>query len=330
MILLGRPYSISKKISLGVFIGLTFVTLIVLPFNEYFFNVVTVSYQTIFRSEIQNIQNNGILDIIRIFFYPAFLFFGGDWNVFRPFMVGLSSIFLLLILYLSFIKKQFKLIGVMILILGFANFRPVDPIGRMYYEAFHMLSWYGIFIFLIFLMEGYINKYNKIVSYLTLTSSVGLFLYITLSPSSFIHGKRDTHEEFLTNFGKELQVGEVVKILSKPSDTLFLDGFDDLIYWQAKRMSSYKYSWYTSVMPAFPKYTKARLEMFKNNPPDFYYGSCPKDTNNYRLLPQNTRHEYQQLYSRSKPTCLYIKKTKIPYISSESWKKAKDFSYELP
>lgn len=329
LILWGKPFSISKEISLAIFSILTILFLIILPFQEYFFNVVTVSSQTVFHSEIQNGFFN-INNILKVFFYPIFLFFGGEWNFFRPFLVVLSGIFLLLVFHLCFVQKKFKLVSVAILLLGFANLRPVIPVGKIYYEAFHMISWYGVFLFLIFLMLRTINSYNKIIFRSLIAVFIGLFLYIIMSPESIVNERLDPHEVFLTNFGKELQVGEVVKILSKPSDTLFIDGFDDLIYWQAKRMSSYKYSWYTSVMPLFPKYTKARLEMFKNEPPDFYYGSCLGETLEHKLLPKNIRQDYQQLYSRGNKTCLHVKKVKIQFISSESWKRVEDFGYELP
>lgn len=329
LILWGRPFSKSKAISLVIFSVLTILFLIILPIQEYIFNVVTVSNQTVFRSELQN-GFFGISNIIRVFFYPISLFFGGDWNFIRPFMVILSGIFLLLVFHLVLIQKKFKLVGFVILFLGFANLRPVIPVGKIYYEAFHMIPWYGMFIFLIFLMFNTVNSYSKIIFRGLLAVFIGLFLYIIISPDSIINERLDPHEVFLTNFGKELQVGEVVKILSEPSDTLFIDGFDDLIYWQAKRMSSYKYTWYTSVMPFFSKYTDARLEMFKNDPPDFYYGSCPGEMSEYKLLPKDIKQDYQQLHSRDDPTCLYIKKAKMQSISSESWKKAKDFGYELP
>jgi hypothetical protein len=132
-----------------------------------------------------------------------------------------------------------------------------------------------------------------------------------------------------------LQEGEVIRALSSPGDTLFVDGSEDLIYWQAKVESPYKYSWYTSSMPLLDKYTDERIEMFKNDPPDFYreYGMCPKAKDKimpdaYRL-PDFIKDEYVRLYS-DRPTCLFVKKNKIPEITAEQRKKAEDFLYHIP
>lgn len=308
-----------KKISLSVFATLTFLALAFTPLPEYIFNVVTINLKT----------RPFPFAMMKTFFYPIYLFFGGEWNIFRHFILSLDSLFLILLLLLLLFYKRIKLIGIIILLLGFANFRVVNP-GRIFYEAFHMLPWYGMFILILFLMLSEVYKYKRKIGLLFSTLLVFLFAYIIFSPQSFIHDEVNPHEEFITNFGNELQVGEVVKSLSDPGDTLFLDGFDDLIYWQADRLSTYKYSWYTSVMPRIPKYSQARLDMFADDPPDFYYGTCPGKEVPSWMMPENIRDEYQQLYSSGKPTCLYVRKAKIPQISKERWEKARESLYELP
>ena len=129
-------------------------------------------------------------------------------------------------------------------------------------------------------------------------------------------------------------MGEVVRALSNPGDTLFLDASDDMIYWQAKLPSPYKYSWYTSAMPYFKKYTDDRMKMFKENPPTFYkeFGSCPKKSDigeNYRL-PTFVAERYVRLYNLKSPSCLYVRKDKVEQISEKQWQKAKEHLYSLP
>lgn len=328
LILWGKSFEKKKIVSLVIFIALLLVAMAFLPLKEYLFNIVTVNLKTVLRSESKNSGLFG-LGALKAFFYPIYLFFDGEWNFFRFFILGLNAVFLALFLQILFFDKQKKWAGVIILLLGLANLRVVEP-GKTFYAAFHLLPWYALFILILFLMLAYVHQDKKKVGW---GLSFGLFLmfaYFILAPTSYIHDQVDPHEEFITNFWNDLQVGEVVRNLSDSTDTLFLDGFDDLIYWQAGLVSPYQYSWYTSVMPRLPKYNQARLEMFANRPPDFYYGSCPGKETSFPVLPEDIRKDYQQLNSLGKPTCLYVKKKKMPQISEEKWKKAEEFLYERP
>ena len=327
LIFLGKPFSHIKKLSFGLFILLVVLFLAIMPLPDYFFNVVTVNSQ-ILSSEIG--ENNILgLGALKLFSYPIIIFFGGEWNIFRYFLVGLDLVFLISFLFLLKSKEKRWILLISFLILGLANVRIVPP-GKIFYAAFHMIVWYGLFIatVIFYLKEVFIYKKKLAIHLLTVLAI--LFIYIIGSPESFIREKIDPHYEFITNYGKELQVGEVVRLLSKPTDTLYLDGADDLIYWQAKRLSPYKYSWYTSKMLWFPPYRQARIDMFKKNPPDFYYRFCSKKIVSDYFLPKAYENDYQNIYSLGKPTCLYVKKSRLETIEKEKWQKAKEFLYELP
>lgn len=327
LIFFGKPFSFSKKMALGLFALLVVAFLSIMPLSEYFFNVVTVSSQ-IFRSEA---GDNNLLGLgaINIFIYPILIFFGGEWNIFRYFLVGLDSVFLASFLFLFPVKEKRKALFFLFLILGLANVR-IFPPGKIFYAAFHMIAWYGLFIAALIFLLNELFSYKKKITVSLLIVLVILFAYIVGSPRSFIREKTDPHYEFITNYGKELQVGEVVRLLSKSTDTLYLDGGDDLIYWQAKRLSPYKYSWYTSGMLGFSRYQQARLEMFATSPPDFYFRFCAKEIVTNYFLPKEYENDYQNLYSLGNPTCLYIKKSKIASIQEEKWQKAGEFLYGLP
>ncbi|MCL5438559.1 MAG: hypothetical protein M1268_01045, partial [Patescibacteria group bacterium] len=328
LLIQGNNFSKIKQVSMAMFFTLVGITLFFIPIREYFFNVFEVNFNTVPQS------GNGAgtifgFDFLKIFFYPLYLFINGEWNIFRYFTVALDMVFLSCVLILGIYHKKIKIIVLMLLILGFANIRYVLP-GKIFYEAFHMLPWFSIFIMVTLLMVFDLYKYKKKAALMMFIFLTIMFLYINLSPKSFIREKIDMHYEFMTNYGNDLRVGETVKILSGANDTLFLDGADDLIYWQADLNSPYKYSWYTSFMPLIPRYVSSRVEMFTKNPPDFYYGTCPNQKIANRTLPENIKTEYAQFYSGEKPTCLYIKKSKIPNITEEKWLKAKEFSYYLP
>lgn len=327
LIFFGNSFSSVKKVALGLFVLLVILFLAVLPMPEYFFNVVTVNGQ-ILRSEggENNLLGPGI---VKLFAYPILILFGGEWNIFRYFLVGLDLIFLISFLFLFRIKEKRRVLLISLLILGFANVRIVVP-GKIFYAAFHMVVWYGLFIATLTFLLNDLFFYKKKIAASLLIVLIILFVYIVGSKDSFTREKNDPHYEFITNYGKELQVGEVVRLLSKPTDTLYLDGADDLIYWQAKRRSSYKYSWYTSGMPRFSRYRQARVDMFATSPPDFYYRFCTKEIVFDYFLPEAYENDYQNITSLGKPTCLYIKKSKIENIAEERWQKAKEFLYELP
>lgn len=327
LIIFGKPFSYSKKLALGIFILLVIFFLAIMPLPEYFFNVVTVNNQ-IFHTEA--VENNLLgFGVVKLFVYPILILFGGEWNIFRHFLVGLDFVFLVSFLFLLKLKEKRRVLFIFFLILGLANVRIVPP-GKIFYAAFHMIVWYGLFIATLTFLLNALFFYKKKIAAALLTILIILLFYIVGSPKSFIREKTDPHYEFITNYGKELQVGEVVRALSNPTDSLYLDGADDLIYWQAKRLSPYKYSWYTSGMVNFSLYRQARLDMFANNPPDFYFRFCAKQKTPDHYLPKAYENNYQSIYSFGKPTCLYVKKSKIADIQEEKWQKAKEFLYELP
>lgn len=304
------------------------ITLSIFNIPEYFFNIYTVNTATILQSEVRSGNFFGI-DIFKSFAYPFLIIWKGQWNIFRRLLIGVDIIFLISFFINLFSKKNLKLSLVILAILGLSNFRVVEP-GDIFYGSFHMVVWYGIFIIITFLLVEMIYSKNKQIALILSLGCAVLFFYYVFFSVSFLHDKIDPHFDLITNYGNDMQVGEVVNKFSNPDDTLFLDGFDDLIYWQAKRLSPYKYSWYTSVMPQISKYAKARIDMFKNNPPDFYYGTCPDKKVKQWTMPKKYIKNYQQLYSLGKPTCLYIHKTKLPEITKEQWIKAKESLYELP
>jgi hypothetical protein len=326
VLIIGRPFTKNKKISLGILISLSLLTITHFSVKDYIFNVITINKMTVLHSETSSIFSNPI-NLAKITLYPIFIFFTGPWNFFREILIVLDLIFFTTIfLNYRYFKSKVSLCMMMVL-LAFANIRFTDP-GVIFYEGFHMIVWFGLFLFTIFLLITSLTKKNYKAALILYGITLGVFGYILVSGKSYIADKIDPQKELLTHYGKELQVGEVVRKLSYPSDTLFLDGFDDLIYWQADRLSPYKYSWYTSFMHSIPVYEDAKQEMFKKNPPDFYYGSCIKNVP-YWEMPEKSKNQYVRLYTNNKPSCLYVSKDKLPKITEEQWKKADEFGYSL-
>jgi hypothetical protein len=287
--------------------------------------VVLANYQLVFISELQTRVFGGPLQIL---FYPLFIFSNGPQNIFKTFLIGIDILFLIFYVKLL-VSKKYLLAFLIFTTLVLANLRPIIP-GKLFYEAYHMLIWYASFI-LVTIFMIFIQIKNRIIFIMgLLTLFMFLILFIT-SPVYFANEKISQQDELITNYGTNLQEGTVVKLLSNPKDTLFLDGSDDLIYWQAQRHSPYKYTWYTSIMPYFDKYTSERTMMFKNTPPDFYrdYGICFKVDKNISSLPDFAKNSYVRLFTDKKPTCLFISKNKLKSITSEQIKEIATWHYSI-
>lgn len=314
-----------KLISIAFLIFLIIFLLLRLPLKEYIFNVIAINRNIV----ISFPSNNYFYELFKIFFYPVYILINGEQGFFRTILSGLSILFIFSGGALVFKMKKFKIVGLFIIILGLANFR-YSISGKPFYEAFHIGPWYGMFIFSIFLFFQSLwkEKILRKIRYLAVLALSLLFVY-TVSPSSVLWEKNDLHADLINNYGHYLSNGEAAKILALPGNTLFVDGFDELIYWQANLPSSYKYSWYTSIMPLVPVFSQARIDMFRSNPPDIYYGSCPKEKAPSRLIPDEQRFLYVNLQAFGGPTCLYLKKENLDKISEKQWKKAAEFGFYL-
>ncbi len=286
----------SKVISLAVFIALVTVTLLLTPLKDYFQNVIVVN-STIFKGGI------GLSSLLRSYFYPFYVVLSSERN---PLMLILTPITLAFILYAFNLvrSKYYALAAIITVILGLANIRSTEP-GKIFYESFHLLPWYGLLISFTFL-----SIFTFFKKYLVVTIVLLLGCFLLYIPRSFLVEKADPHGEFITNYGHILEVGNVFSIIKEDGDTYFADGFDELTHWQVDIPSTYRYSWYTSFMPRFENYSDARLEMFSDNPPVFYYGSCPKEKNEERLMPQQYKNLYKNLSRENKATCLYVREDK--------------------
>ncbi len=317
-----------KVASIALFFALSLVTILLHDIPEYFFNVVFFNFQVNIPAETRLPMFGP--KILHWFFYPIYIFFYGEHNIFKSLLIGINITFLILFVNLLY-RKRLIMATFLFLLLGVANIRTVMP-GNLFLEAFHMVSWYGLLIFitLMLLFDRVENKKLFYPGALILVVSFAIFL---ASPDYFAKEKVDPHVEFVNNYGYILQQGEAIKALSNPDDSLFLDGSDDLIYWQSGLFSSYKYSWYTSSMSKFDKFNIARIEMFENDPPDFYreYGRCPKGegVDAYYFLPTFIKDDYVRLYEDDHPSCLYIHKNKLSEVTTEQKEKAAEWLYTI-
>ena len=307
-----------KIISVSIFILLSTAFLLAHPLSDFILNVYTINKINI-ASEINDTGIKGI-GFLKIFFYPVFIFTSGEFNIMRLILIILSSVFFLLLSQIFQAKKLIILI--IILILGLANLRYTEP-GTIFYSAYHLLIWYGLFVMFVFLMLSEV-KSKKIRKLLLAILGVG-FLITFINPNNVLWQRVDTDKEIHDGYANYSINGRVIRTLANENSTLFVDGSEDLIYWRADLKPAYKYSWYTSLMPFYKPFVDARLEMFRQYPPDFYYGNCRKGY----ILPDFIKDEYINLKKNGKKSCLYIKKDQISLVSDNAWKSAKELGFSL-
>lgn len=319
VVMLDKNISKIKIYPLVVFISLSALTLITHNFSELFFNTIVVNMVFLSERPLYEI-------LLKSFFYPFWIFLPGENTWLHWILIALCIPFLILTA-LRLKGRHYIIVGFVWTALFLSNLRPGSP-GITFFAAFHMVVWYGLFIF--FSLSLLNLKINRRLYYFLAGFYFLALILLTYPGRSYIYENVDPNTDLITNYGIPMQVGNVVALLADENDTLFLDGFDDIIYWVSKKDSDYAYSWYTSFMPEHQKYTDARTQMFQKNPPDFYYGTCLQSEVVARKLPEFVKNEYIRLNNSDKPSCLWVKKSKVPEITEAKWERAKQNFYSLP
>lgn len=332
-IMWGNVRERAKLLSVGILVSLSLIILAFTDLKSYFHEVWFINIKPIFEGRSTN--KLGGLEFLKIFLYPFYIFISGKSSFLRDVLIALSAVFVFLSGILVIRFKKYIAITAVLIVLGLSNIRFVEP-GVAFYEAFHTLPWIGLFIMatLLFIKYLYDHSGRKYMPALATLVLLGLFIFL-LSPKSFIGEHLNTslagrNSEFDNEFSKYIVNGEVIRLLSNKNDTLFVDLWDDLIYWQAKLDSSYKYTNYWAQQAVNPEYGDLRLEMFRKTPPDFYYYACSDKQYASPFLPEFVVGQYVQLYYINRPSCLYVKKTKITGISPSVWDKIRVLRFYLP
>lgn len=304
---------------IAVFVLLVVTPYIVTPLGEYVRQVITVNVPAAGAGI-------GINQLVYSVFYPLILLIRGSWTLLRQVEIGLVLFMVIgIYIWLRETKKLFPILCVFGF-LGLAGIRTVLP-GTMFYEAFHMLPWFGMAIMVTALLLTSIR--NPVLRMYCVSAFVLFSLSMFAVPRSFIWEKVDRQAEFTNQYAKYTQYSSAIKIIIKPSQTIFLDMWDDVIYWESGRPSSYPYSLYIPMAANFSPYKEARVEMFRRTPPDVYY-SCPKMQNAVSMLPVFSVPEYVQFYTGDQPSCLYIKKQIVQSLTQDQILRMVRLGFVLP
>ncbi len=305
----------SKKLKIllaGISIILSVVTLATVSLKDYIFQIIYVNSQ--------NKLLQGEFNLLKSFFYPVYIFFPtGSLTYTRIVELLFASVFVTLVL----VRKKWKEALLIMVALGLAVLRTIPP-GSDLYPAYKMLVWYVLFFYAVFhpaTIEGK-NKYFRYIYYCVLTTA---FAYAVLA-SNLFH-PIDRAREFNIAYNRYTLNGEVINALAAPEDTLFVDGYDSLLYWSVRATPSFKYAMYYPILEGIQPFEKERLAMFHSNPPTFYYRDCI--SKNALSLPHFVRSEYKNFKQNKSSTCLYVHKDKLPMNENQEKELKDKFGYHL-
>lgn len=310
-------------ISVGLCALLSFLTVITVPLKDYLYQVITVNKETVIAYETKTNQTFGVVGILKIFFYPLYVLIDGKYSYFRIVLVSFSIIFLLCVGFLLQ-RKNLKKIIFTFLILALCAIRYVLP-GEEFYAMYRLLPWYGLFLMNIcFFFEGiYTNKKTQQAAQTMVVVSIVIIVAVIFSPNSFIWEKINRVKEFDRNYGQYFTPGEIIKTLARPNDTVFVEGWDSLIYVQADIKTAYPYILYYPIVTQVEQYVSAYKHMFATNPPDFYYVCYGKE------IPSMIKKHYTIVYFNQHRTCLHIKKENVAKITKEQMEKLGSKQFHL-
>jgi hypothetical protein len=309
-----------------VFLTLSLLTLPFFNIQEFYFNLVSVNTATVLADSSKNTPF--FQRMLETLLYPLFLLLYQKERVWQ----SIQLIFLIigtLSLYSFIRKKAFGITIWFIVLLALSNIR-ATPIGTVFYSSFQLLPWFMLSICIAAYLITHIWHHSRLTSVLTSILFFSALFWTTATPSSFLYEKISAHDELITNFSEEIQIGNIMHHLQTKDSDIFIDGWAELIYWQAQQKTQYRFGWYTSVMPMIDRYRTERFNYLTTTPPELYYGTCPQSTLKERTLPTEIVHLYTNIRIAGKPSCLWIKTDILPFIRQDQWEKAKEFLVEQP
>lgn len=317
-----------RSIAISLFGVLSTITLATLPLKEYYYQLVTINANSVGGAELEsnNIFGTGVL---KVFFYPIYIFISGEANFFRLILIILSVIFIVLFGWFIFRKKQYIVAFLIFITLGLANIRFIEP-GQIYFVAFHMLPWMAVFLMMIFSLLYFFRKSVSIQ--MTVPIFVCLFIILGIGvfqKDTFILKRVNKESEFNDNYIRFRTNGEVIKRLSSPEDKLFVDMSDSLVHYYAGLDSSYKYAFFYPVMSGDKKYITEREMMFEGTPPEFYYFNCFEGASEKLRVSESILKNYNEFKQGKMGTCLFVRKDVLNKQPKEKLESLNEFNYTI-
>ena len=288
--------------------------------SKYFYNTITINL----KYYIFNDSGLGFWNILNSFFPFYKIFFNpGEHTQFLQLLRSLSIIYFLFSIYLIY-KRKIRIVLLSLIFLGLINLRFIEP-GLTYYQGFHYLPWFSLFIFTIFYLGKKVtelmNGKCKIIVFIILLFITAL-AFNTSRKDLFV--KRDKETDYYINYSRQYSLGEAVRIMANKNDKLFVVPDEYLIYWQGNIAHASKYIFYYKSMENIDVIKNDIFDMFSKNPPTFVYCRDCQLTNIYTYL-----NSYKRIRKDGKYTDLYIRTNKIPTINNKQIEQLRYYNFEI-
>lgn len=252
-----------------------------------------------------------ILNLFRSFLAPVISYFPDSYHSPILWIIRIVSAVLIFNVIFLIRKQQYYYAVVIFLILGLSNIRFVMP-GSQYYQGFHLLPWYILLITTaVFTWFVLFKSSFKIIRMFLAFLWMGIFAVVITFANGSLFTKKDIDNEFFINYSTQFSMGEAVKIMKNPGDTLFVAPDEWLVYWQADIKHASKtlgfYAWQYTV----PYINSDVHNLFQTSPPVFFY------VNNRDVSLKKYFGKYQEIKKDGHDTSLFVLPQKIANLSKE-------------
>jgi len=259
-----------------------------------------------------------VLTILKSFMSPLISFITFDNTP----MLWLIRIFSLLLIINLVIIRRFRLVLIVITVLGLSNIRFVPP-GSGHYSGFHMLPWFAALVFITSVLS--LQQFKPNVPAVFKLTNVLLIIFAVVFSLNYtkpvLLERRDSQKDYLINYSTYTDRGEIVRIIKDPTDTLFVSRDSWLIYWQSDTNHLPSLFGYYAWMSGVPKLHAAVLEKFSKEPPTFFYCDDCKGLDLEQFLPR-----YTNIKKNKVSTDLYVISDKIKGLSKSQKEQLKFYS----
>lgn len=249
-------------------------------------------------------QESWFLTIFKAFITPLFSFIQTDVT-YILWIIRLLSVLLIINLYYLVRHAKLARAAVIIVLLALSNIRFVYP-GIGSFLGFHLLPWYGVFIFIAITIS--LEQFKASSSYLfKAINALIIILAIAVSlnyAKDFFLAKKDLLKEHTTNYSTLTDIGQIIRIMKSPDDTIFTSPDAWLVYWQSDTRHLPKLFGYYAWMSGVPELHERILATFTKNPPTFFYCENCQGLDLGQFL-----KSYKQVIKNSSRTNLYV----LPY-----------------
>lgn len=268
-------------------------------------------------------QESWLMTLIKAFSTPVFSFTIKNANPILWEIRILTLILVVNIIYLVFKKKFIFALGV-ITLLGLSNIRFIYP-GDTFYSGFHLLPWYSVLVFLTMAIsvEQFKSSQNHV---LRMINIVLILIAISISfkyAQETLFIKKDWQKEYTTNYSTHTDIGQVIKIMKSPQDSLFVSPNAWTVYWQSDVFHLPKLYGYYAWMSGIPEFHNQIISRFSKDPPTFFFCEDCGGLDLGKFL-----YQYKEVIKNDGKTNLFVLQSRIDNLTKAQWEQLKFYGID--